>query len=115
MLNPSNLMSVPKYLKRKEGGSRECLKTRKINNLDSRRASIGESTVSMGKVRASWVAWGRQPQPLVPWDIVLTTPGTVLQAVDLRWYPQVYICKLWFPASHNDASCHQELLSIAVR
>ena len=107
-------MSVPKYLKRKEGGSQECLKTRKVSNLGSRRAS--ESTVSMERVRASWVAGDRYPQP----------PGTPGYTTDQPWHcasscgpqiwnPQIYVCKLWFPASYNDATCHQELVSIAVR
>lgn len=73
MLNPSNFMSVPKYLKRKKGGSQGCLKTGEINDLDSRRLS--KSTVSMETVRASWEAQDRYHQP----------PGSQGYSIDQHW------------------------------
>lgn len=115
MLNPSNFMPVPKYLKRKEGGSQGCLETGKINDLGRRRLSK--------KVLFQWKRFehhGRlrtdTTSLLVPWDaqrwpvLHCVQPHNLSFATHMFVFINLSFAFQWKYSGGNDATCSQELV-----
>lgn len=93
-------MSVPKYLKRKEGGSQGCLKTGETNDLDSRRLSKRvqfqwRRLEHCGRLRTDTASL------LVARDIVLSSTGVVFEPLNLGPAAHRFICVSFSFACHQ--------------